>query len=707
MSIRTYNKDHLKEHAGVSSVPSVVIDSPESSDPLVFWTKHETEPAEVNLHPFSTGQEHTSNPSGGGSKFIPFTGRPNLILQLAPAIKEALLYAAVTTVKNYLAALRAWWRILDSVEALAAANGQIMARVDDVRLLTQVHGAIAHSNGLIRQRFATFRSLVDTTRIALGERQTFWESPEDQEMQKHIPPKEQRDAVRFAVRNLCRSVVDRWAQYGILNECDMAPKDPQEFDMWRDVKYMRNIQKATGKTLPTANDVKDVIPPWALNTAGTFRLKLRDSVFPNHWEADVVWHQCLLNTGWNPSTLTTLDVSVEGFLVDHFKDDTNDPHKRFVLSPRIYELVGKKARAGGKEQFVTGQWKSLDGPGHLIKTYLKRVEPLREVLKMQLKQEQERYSEMKYADYDARTAQFAKVKNLQQGVSSLWLYVDRHGKVDWINGKNTKSGIVNGVGGTFLDEVIHLLNTKRLAINTHRVEGKVLQSEPLAVIPNITAKDFRVWFADYVYRTSRGNMLHVKRALNHSRLGTSKGYVNTNILNLEASDSARRFLNILVGELDTGRVDLTILAHLHRYGKVTPELQKILDQARNLPKSRMKVGCKDTRHPPTHIKASVDQDCDVHRCLLCQENAVLLPESLDGIAMRTEELRALQGFLPIETWIEGMYDIELKNNISALRNFDLNQCLIARKKWALAIAAGEHYVPGLPLSSSLEQMEMV
>ena len=264
--------------------------------------------------------------------------------------------------------------------------------------------------------------------------------------------------------------------------------------------------------------------------------------------------------------------------------------------------------------------------------------------------------------------------------------------------------MVNGKATHFMDEVVHLLNTQRVANNARREENNETLLPP---IPHVTAKDFRVWFADYVYRASNGNMLHVKRALNHARLGTSSGYTDTNILNQNASDAARRFLNILVGELDIGRVDLTILANLYRYGVVTPEQEKTLVQLRTLPKSRMNVACKDALHPPAHLKATANELCDVQRCMLCFEHAVLLPESLGGIAMRLEELRTLQGFLPIETWIEERYDIELKNNLMALRKFDLNQVLTARKTWAAAIACGDHYVPGLPLASSPEQMELV
>jgi hypothetical protein len=379
-----------------------------------------------------------------------------------------------------------------------------------------------------------------------------------------------------------------------------------------------------------------------------------------------------------------------------------------VLIPKTYELVVEKERAGGKEQFVTGQWKTLDGPGHLIKTYLEHVEPLRKVLKQQLVQEQLKYKQMDDADYKVRTAQFARVSALEQGVRSVWLYVGRFGEISWIQlGGTNKSGMVDGKQVTFLEEVVDLLNTQRAVVKARPSESSEGLLEQVALVPRVMAKNFRVWFADYVYRKGNGNMLHVKRALNHARLGTSSGYTNTNILNQEANDAARQFLNILVGELEVGRVDLTILAYLYRYGKVTSEQEEILAQLRALPKSRMKVACKDASHPPAHLKATANEPCDVQRCMLCLEHAVLLPESLDGIAMRIEELRALQGYLPIETWIDERYDIELKNNLMALNKFDLNKGLAARKKWALAIASGDHFAPGLPLASSPDLMELV
>ncbi|BDT58881.1 hypothetical protein MasN3_23750 [Massilia varians] len=101
MSIREYNKDHQKEHAGITPAVLASVDAPESDDPLVFWTKHEKEPCEVNLRPFATGQRE-ARPQGGGRKFALFSARPGLIHQLKPAIEESLMYAPKATVDSYL-----------------------------------------------------------------------------------------------------------------------------------------------------------------------------------------------------------------------------------------------------------------------------------------------------------------------------------------------------------------------------------------------------------------------------------------------------------------------------------------------------------------------------------------------------------------------------------------------------------------------------
>lgn len=237
-------------------------------------------------------------------------------------------------------------------------------------------------------------SLVDITRQSIGLSQTYWESPEASTTQKHIPSQEQRNALRFEIRRICREVLLGWENADRLSQLNTKPDNPQETQLWMNARLMYEMQQITGKTLPKRSDLPAGIPLWAKNTRGSFSLAVRNAFFPDHRDADAVWSQCLLNTGWNPSTLTTLDVT-KNILQNHFKDLPSDPHQRYVLTAETYELIGEKERSGGKEQFITGQWKSLDGPGHLIKTYLERVAPLRNILKEQLEQAKRKYESMK------------------------------------------------------------------------------------------------------------------------------------------------------------------------------------------------------------------------------------------------------------------------------------------------------------------------
>lgn len=691
MSIRKVNKDHLREHAGISLVQSQRILPPTSGNPLVFWTLHPTQPCEVNLTPLALGQAQRK--ATGGKKFQPFSGRPELIGQMLRSIRESLSYVLPGTAHQTLNVLRQWWRLLDRVEAAAAEAGQTMSRVDDVRLLTPVHAEFAHRSGMNASLFGKFRALVDSVRIELGARPTYWENPENDKSEKHLPMEDQRKALRIAVKRECRKVLARWALCDELKVLSTPPEDVAQVKLWRCVQHLKAVQQRTERAFPTVNALNNENHrKWAYENLGMGPPNLLLTSFPSHLDAHAIWTQCLINTPWNPSTLLSLDVT-KPFLIDHFKDDPTDPHRRWIFSAETYKLVGEKERAGGKEQFIVGMWKSEDGPGHLIKTYLARVEPLRDALKAELVLAKASYNESKHNHEDA-SAKFSKIIQLEQGCRSVWLYVDFSGKIKWLNAQTGLPCSIDRRGVTYLEEVRHQLNLRRAELG-------------ISLIPKVSPRDFRVWYADYVYRAGNGSILAVKAALNHSQLRTTIGYVNTNILNQESSDAARRFLDILVGELDRGRIDFTILAYLFRHGTLTQEQEKLLVELRTLPKSRVGIACKDARNPPAHLKASPGGEaCDVQRCLLCVEHAVLLPESLDGIVMREAELHAVQGHLSAVTWVEDRYDIELENHKQALRRFDLNKVTAARKNWAKRIASGEHIVPGLPMEAQPSLMEL-
>src|SRR5574340_1238300 len=105
MSIDKKNKDHLKEHAGVALAVPVI--ASKSDDPLRFWTNHPTEGTLVDLHPFADGEFKNPHPKGAGTWGGPFTGRPQLIAELAPALEARCAMIGSDSVKAYTVSLRA------------------------------------------------------------------------------------------------------------------------------------------------------------------------------------------------------------------------------------------------------------------------------------------------------------------------------------------------------------------------------------------------------------------------------------------------------------------------------------------------------------------------------------------------------------------------------------------------------------------------
>ena len=84
MSIRTKNKDHLKEHGGVELVQALLV--PTNDGPLRFWTNHPSENSLVDLHIFAVGESDHPHPNGAGKWSGTFSGRKELISELAPII---------------------------------------------------------------------------------------------------------------------------------------------------------------------------------------------------------------------------------------------------------------------------------------------------------------------------------------------------------------------------------------------------------------------------------------------------------------------------------------------------------------------------------------------------------------------------------------------------------------------------------------------
>jgi hypothetical protein len=674
MSIRRHNKNHLQKHADNCAGTLDLGAPPAPDDPMQFWVQHPTHNTLVDLAIFADGLAkeivHDCNWTSA------FSGRPQLIRQLAPAIKASLLGLSPATVKNYLSAFRKWWRLFDRVEKSAELIGQRFFRVEDVRQLTRIHYEYACQNKIYSSTFNIFVGIANATLKELGAPILYWESPANPKVERHLPLEVDTDELRVAMKQEWEAVKKHWALVDRVRDAKFIPQTEEESDLLKHSRYFSEMQRVHKVALPTPEQLRggDNSTHFKQST-GLIVSTLPETVYPTLWDADAAFHMCLANTGWNPSVLVTLDaMSEELFLHNHPRDSNR------------YILIGTKARAGGKEQFVSGLWKTPWGPGPIIRTYLARVASLRELLQDSLLIEQERYINISQqgAPYEELARQHIAVQRLEQGCRSIWLFVDKAGEVRWISDHMERHWLVD-YQLSYPNYLISKINKKRVA-------------RGVPPIASVKSSDFRDIFAMYVWRQSGSNILAVMRLLNHAQLRTTQRYVENNILNGERDQKIRTFLDDLFSELGQGRLDITILAHRQRFGSVTQEMEERLSDYRALERSRLSFGCKKPHSPPSAILPNADgsKRCGQHRCLLCKEG-VMLPESLDGVAMRVEELRAIYRTVSVEAWLTSDFSQELTNGLNALKLFPVNDVFVASERWAQAIASGAHRVPGLRL----------
>jgi hypothetical protein len=710
MSIRNQNKDRLKEHGGAELVDSSL--APMSDDPLRFWSHHPIENTLVDLRMFAQGESKNPRLHASGKWAGPFSGRPELIMELAPAIQARLTLAAAATCQTYTNMLRAFWRVFDQLEATAAPNGCTVEKLTNLKQLTHLHEAAAHRAGVGASKFVTFVCLADNARRLMRLPPLLWITPSGGAPNRQLIPADQAKALKTAIKQDWEKVRKAWER----NDAILRGEKPDTLSEWekrdadivrqyaehneklrRNWLHLERIQNTIGRMLPTPEQLND--GGYRLNSrTGLTATLMRSIAFPTVEEADIAFHAALMGSGWNPSTLISgLDATLPERIFQHPKDAKQsvlivDDPEATEKGMDDFTMQGSKRRAGGRLQFCMGQKKNPASPPAIVALWLERTVVLREQLQHDCVAASAELARLKAAGaaQEIIEREFMAFQTLQQGLRNVWLYVDRFGKINWIDGQLWSRYKTPGAERrqcSYLDQVIARLNTERAT-----------RDQP--AIRRITASDFRDIYARWVYKQTGGNIIAVMLALGHSSLQSTNAYTDNNIFSAENDETVRRFMIHLFEELQQGRVDITILSQLVRHGPLTPEMQARLEEYRGLMRSRVKVGCADARHPPAHIEPDHEEGkwCGTHRCLRDCPNARFLPESIDGIAMRVEELLVISDHLPLDKWVKEKFEEELDAGEFVLAGlFSADEVAQARALWREKILAGKHVVPGVGL----------
>lgn len=663
MSIRNVRKDHLKELAQpVSAMPPVVVEPVATADdPLRFWTKHPKKPCLVDLTPFKEGQMHLPNGRWGG----PFSARPELVGQLAPALRELTVTASTETVGQVMTSLRNWWRLFDRMEQRAADAGAALSVVTTVADVAELHRQVAFDSGMTRAAFGPFVRAVDVTRRALGLRPLHWTGPEEPSVRRHLPPFEKVKPIRDALKRDWYAALDRWERADQLLT-GASPQSEAEAFQLANYQRLQEAANATGKAWPDAT-------AFYIGRSASFFYKqgyrhetMLQCAFPDAADIRAAFHLCLVTTGWNPATFLSLNVN-EPFLEPHPKDESR------------YLLTGYKERSKS-HQVTEGLFKCQRSAGVILQTLMRRTAPLRAQLQTDHRKLQGELEELQ-ASGAAQVALDEKRKaiiDLEQGLKSPWLFVTPEKGITWLSGTTFQRLGTQG----YLEHLIVGINAKRASHDQ---------------VPKLTATDFRDAFAAFAYQQSGGMVLYVMRVLGHKRLSSTQRYLDNTLLNDESARIFRTFNNSLWSEIKVhGRLDATVIAKWCRDGQVTDDERKRLEDYRALKRSRLGIGCKSPTTPPRSVAPGFKADgkalCSTQRCTLCFENAVILPESLPGLAMRKAELLHLQASMPAMAFSDTSFDEELHNTELALLGFDATEVSSLVTGWKHRIESGQHRV---------------
>ena len=680
MSIRTNTntKDHLSQSV-TTLHPSPVEGSttlPHEKEALRFYTTHKTKPRIVDLNVFKTGQSISSS---NDSWKEPFSGRPELIAQLKPAIIDRAMPLAHKSVDQILASLRAWWRIFDSVEAMTEGTAHPITSVSQI---TDLHRQVALDRGIGRLEFVNFFQLANTTRIALGLKPLYWLAPSSKPVNRHLPSKWQTDVIRQQLKRHWFSVLDRWSladdlrkQCSTVVEHDADPETHKEQQrLLRNYKLFDSVVEKTGDPRPSVSSLLQGVSAQTFYEQGFNYSDMLCGSYPDSFDIRVAFHLCMATTGWNPAVLLSLDVTTS-IIEKHPKD------------PGRYILRGTKARTGGAEQLSEGLLKSQGSAGFIIQALIARTKSLRESLINDLHVYKASLAEMKSTSHTAVELELMRIHitSLEQGTKSPWIFVKKNGDdILWLTDENFSEGVYKkGIGYlSFIGKFIADLNLNRPKEN---------QLSPLR------ASDFRDAYAATQYHASGGSILYVMKALGHRSIRSTQGYLNNTLLNDEHQKLFGTFSEALWSEIATHqRVDPTIIAQRSRYGSITPEHRKRLQDYRTLMRSRVGIACTDPSNPPRHIAPDFVADgkamCHVQRCTLCLENAVLLPDSLPGLCKRLAELRYLRSRMSVTAFQESSFLKELDNTELALIAFDAQESTQLLEEWERRIESGAHRV---------------
>lgn len=625
---------------------------------LKFRTTHSSSPANVDLTEFAIGQQFPR--IGGKRKWNgPFDGRRTLIEELAPHIRIDYGDSSIESVSALMNTLRIWWRLLDKCHDLAP--------VTSVSDLGDFHGAMQMRSGVSVDNANQFLKLANVARFERGLSPLVWVKNSRRTLTLDVPAEGDIRALYHTLKRRVFATIDRWNAFDALaldgkdwSECMNSRPQNLKWTLADSFATFKGISAKKEHPCPSRRVCASYLG--LKSTGSKFYDHYQEIVFglyPSRNDAQDVLMMILLLSGWNGETAVSLDgLNLESTVRGH------PTSKEHIL------LYSNKGR-GNTQQIAQGRMRSDLSPANLIKLLVGRTKPLREFLSKEI-------DSLGMRLVNEGADEHARVSKLRIQLASAWVHIQRD------------------------DSEISALNSQNYALGPDGKKSAMLcliqetnSSNRDVVVPEtITLSDFRDAFVSFTYQYSGYSWLITQLAAGHASVNSLKDYLRKRRWKTHGEGRVVALLESLWTEIKDRRVvDPAILRAMADRGEVSE--QQRVRWMNHKDRTRVGMGCKDFKRPPKNIAPEHIESagCAVHRCTMCKQG-VIFEDSVDLLARRFAELDWIKREIPLNSWYQSSFPLEVEATALALKNFDPAVEKARVSFWEKEIREGRH----VPLS---------
>lgn len=629
---------------------------------LKFRTTHRSNPADVDLTEFEVGQEVPR--IGGKRKWNgPFKGRRILIEELAPHIRISYGDSSRKSTGTLMNSLRIWWRLLD--------KHQDVAPVMSVADLGDYHGAIQFKEGISGDATNLFLHHANAARVERGCSPLVWaKNPRKptNPLKVNVPTEDEVRALYQTLKRKVFATIDRWRAFDAFawdgtdwSDCmDQRPQN-MKWTLPDSFATFKGISVKTGHPCPSRSVCASRLN---LKSPGSkffgFYQQIIFGLYPSRTDVQDILIMLVLKSGWNGKVAVEIDAQdMDRTVRDHASSNAHNI------------LYANKGR-GNTRQKAFGKKDSDLSPANMVELLVGRTTPLRECLIKEL-------ASLNRQALSNDSTEQRRIELLRNYLASGWVYVKRDDSaISTLTPQNYSAG-TDGKSSAMLD-LIRDTNRDNIGV---------------AVPESYTLSDFRDAFISFAHEFTGYSWLETQLAAGHTNVNSLVTYLRNRRWKMHGEGRVRDMLTFLWAEIRERRiVDPAVLRAMAERGEVTQEQR--IRWMNYKDRTYVGMGCKDFKNPPKNIAPEHVEGCGcvVQRCTLCKLG-VIFDDSVDHLARRFAELEWTKREIPLNTWYQSSFPLEVQATEFTFKNFSPEVVEERVKFWEIEIREGRHVPLGM------------